>query len=150
MSKTVASVGTTAVRPGTGLARLLRENPALRIGRDDHDINVTADHGERLTPDEVADALRAHAPWPADAAIESVRLGGGTASPLGTEQLRCPTGHVRASCTLTGDCEISLEGTPDNFPHDEPAEACEIGFDRFSVDVPSQRIGSFADAVCRR
>ncbi|CCK26388.1 putative coproporphyrinogen III oxidase [Streptomyces davaonensis JCM 4913] len=203
MSKAVASAGTTAVRPGTGLARLLQENPALRIGQDDYNINVTANYGDRLDPSEVADALRAHpgagrpahlyfhvplcayichfcnyvkrkvpggaegerasrvwtdllleesgrrlahAPWLADARIESVYLGGGTASLLGTEQLGRLVAHMRDNYALTDDCEISLEGNPDNFQHDELAEACAIGFNRFSVGVQSlqSEVNAFA------
>ncbi|MFI9770556.1 coproporphyrinogen-III oxidase family protein [Streptomyces sp. NPDC052415] len=203
MSKTVASAGTTAVRPGTGLARLLQENPALRIGQDDYNINVTANYGDRLGPDEVAGALRAHpsagrpahlyfhvplcayichfcnyvkrkmpggaegerasqlwtdllieestrrlahAPWLSGARIESVYLGGGTASLLGTEQLARLAGHMRDNYALTDDCEISLEGNPDNFLHDELAEACAIGFNRFSVGVQSlqSEVNAFA------
>ncbi|MCL7430088.1 coproporphyrinogen-III oxidase family protein [Streptomyces sp. YS415] len=203
MSKTVASAGTTAVRPGTGLARLLQENPALRIGQDDYNINVTANYGDRLDPDEVAGALRAHpgagrpahlyfhvplcayichfcnyvkrkmpggaegerasqlwtdllieestrrlahAPWLSGARIESVYLGGGTASLLGTEQLARLAGHMRDNYALTDDCEISLEGNPDNFLHDELAEACAIGFNRFSVGVQSlqSEVNAFA------
>ncbi|MGW0911397.1 coproporphyrinogen-III oxidase family protein [Streptomyces sp. NPDC002784] len=200
---TTASAGTTAVRPGTGLARLLQENPALRIGQDDYNINVTANYGDRLDPDEVADALRAHpgagrpahlyfhvplcayichfcnyvkrkmpggaegehasrlwtdllleeserrlahAPWLSGARIESVYLGGGTASLLGTEQLARLVEHMRANYALTDDCEISLEGNPDNFLHDELAEACAIGFNRFSVGVQSlqSEVNAFA------
>ncbi|WP_406334254.1 coproporphyrinogen-III oxidase family protein [Streptomyces sp. NBC_00203] len=219
MSKTAASAGTTALRPGTGtalrpgtenaprpgtgLARLLSENPALRIGQDDYNINVTANYGEQLSTSQVADALRghpgadrpahlyfhvplcayichfcnyvkrkvadgpegkaapriwtdllldesgrrlAHSPWLARSSIESVYLGGGTASLLGTEQLRRLTDHIRARYTLADDCEISLEGNPDNFQHDELAEACAIGFNRFSVGVQSlqSEVNAFA------
>ncbi|MFE0676404.1 coproporphyrinogen-III oxidase family protein [Streptomyces sp. NPDC058867] len=203
MSKTVASAGTTAVRPGTGLARLLHENPALRIGQDDYNINVTANYGDRLDAEEVAEALRthpgagrpahlyfhvplcayvchfcnyvkrkipggeegerasrvwtdllieeserrlAHAPWLSGARIESVYLGGGTASLLGTEQLARLVRHMRAHYTLTKDCEISLEGNPDNFQRDELAEAAALGFNRFSVGVQSlqSEVNAFA------
>ncbi|GLW49631.1 hypothetical protein Stsp02_52920 [Streptomyces sp. NBRC 14336] len=203
MSKTVASAGTTAVRPGTGLARLLQENPALRIGQDDYNINVTANYGDRLDASQVADALRAHpgagrpahlyfhvplcayichfcnyvkrkapggaegertarmwtdllleesarrlahAPWLAEARIESVYLGGGTASLLGTEQLARLVRHMRDNYALTDDCEISLEGNPDNFQHDELAEARALGFNRFSVGVQSlqSEVNAFA------
>ncbi|MFF6994921.1 coproporphyrinogen-III oxidase family protein [Streptomyces sp. NPDC008313] len=203
MSKTAVSAGSTALRPGTGLARLLRENPALNIGQDEYNINVTANYGETLSPSEVAYALRhhpgagrpahlyfhvplckyvchfcnyvkrkvpdgpegdaapriwtdllldestrslAHAPWLSGAVIESVYLGGGTASLLGTEQLARLLDHVRAHYTLSDDCEISLEGNPDNFQQDELAEAGAIGFNRFSVGVQSlqSEVNAFA------
>ncbi|WNM31310.1 radical SAM protein [Streptomyces sp. Li-HN-5-11] len=200
MSKTGT---TTAVRPGTGLARLLRENPALRIDQDDYNINVTANYGEQLSGPAVADALRdhqgagrpahlyfhvplcayichfcnyvkrkvpdgaegeraprvwtgllleesgrrlAHSPWLAGARVESVYLGGGTASLLGTEQLARLVAHMRERYTLTDDCEISLEGNPDNFQQDELAEAHALGFNRFSVGVQSlqSEVNAFA------
>ncbi|MEU6275185.1 radical SAM protein [Streptomyces populi] len=211
MSKTAVSAGPTAPhprtgtapRPGTGLARLLRENPALRIGQDEYNINVTANYGEELSAARVADALRghpgagrpahlyfhvplcayichfcnyvkrkvaggpegeaapriwtdllidesgrrlAHSPWLQDARIESVYLGGGTASLLGTEQLSRLLQHIRTRYTLADDCEISLEGNPDNFQHDELAEARAIGFNRFSVGVQSlqSEVNAFA------
>lgn len=202
MEKT-ASASTTTLRPGTGLARLLQENPALRIGQDDYNINVTANFGEQLTDQHVADALRlhpgagrpahlyfhvplcayichfcnyvkrkvpdgpegdraprvwtdllldesdrqlAHSPWLSAARIESVYFGGGTASLLGTEQLTRLVRHIRTRYTLSDDCEISLEGNPDNFQHDELAEACAIGFNRFSVGVQSlqSEVNAFA------
>lgn len=54
--------------------------------------------------------------------------------------------HIRARYTLADDCEISLEGNPDNFQHDELAEACAIGFNRFSVGVQSlqSEVNAFA------
>ncbi|MEU3292839.1 radical SAM protein [Streptomyces longwoodensis] len=200
---TTAVRRTPAARPGTGLARLLRENPALRIDQDDYNINVTANYGERLSEDEVAEALRthpgadrpahlyfhvplcayvchfcnyvkrkvpdgaegaraprvwtdllldesarrlAHAPWLRRASIESVYLGGGTASLLGTEQLARLVAHLREHYRIGDDCEISLEGNPDNFLGDELAEACALGFNRFSVGVQSlqSEVNAFA------
>jgi coproporphyrinogen III oxidase-like Fe-S oxidoreductase len=197
------SEGTTALRPGTGLERLLLENPALRIDQDEYNINVTANYGEQLSSAEVARAIQehpgaglpahlyfhvplcayichfcnyvkrkmpqgadgeraiqswtdmlldesrrrlAHAPWLADARIESIYLGGGTASLLGTGHLGRLLDHVREHYTLSDDCEISLEGNPDNFQRDELAEACAIGFNRFSVGVQSlqSEVNSFA------
>ncbi|MCX5588357.1 coproporphyrinogen-III oxidase family protein [Streptomyces erythrochromogenes] len=87
-----------------------------------------------------------HAPWIAEAKIESVYLGGGTASLLGTGHLSRLLDHVRGHYSLSEGCEITLEGNPDNFQRNELAEACAIGFNRFSVGVQSlqSEVNSFA------
>ena len=76
-----------------------------------------------------------HAPWLEQARIESVYFGGGTASLLREDHLRRLMDHIRRRYSLSGDCEITLEGNPDNFQGDELATARGLGFNRFSVGV---------------
>jgi coproporphyrinogen III oxidase-like Fe-S oxidoreductase len=87
-------------------------------------------------------AYLAKAPWVASARIESAYLGGGTASLLRPHQLELILNHVGSSYALSDDCEITLEGNPDNFTAQYVAAARTAGFNRFSVGVQS-----FSDEV---
>ena len=53
-------------------------------------------------------------PWMKKTKIESLYFGGGTAALLTIEQLGRLLAHVRKNYQLDPDCEISLEGKPDN------------------------------------
>ena len=75
--------------------------------------------------------------WLSNARIESFYMGGGTSSLLETRQLARILKHVRAGYSLTDDCEMSLEGNPDNFLYEEIPRAVELGFNRFSIGVQS-------------
>jgi oxygen-independent coproporphyrinogen-3 oxidase len=77
-------------------------------------------------------------PWLSKARIESFYIGGGTAAILERENLRQILDHVRANYAVSSDCELSLEGNPDNFcDKDKLQAAIELGFNRFSVGVQS-------------
>jgi len=76
-------------------------------------------------------------PWYSDARIESVYFGGGTASVIGIANLERLLRHVRKNYALTPACEITLEGNPDDFQHDQVQLAAGIGVNRFSVGVQS-------------
>jgi oxygen-independent coproporphyrinogen-3 oxidase len=76
-------------------------------------------------------------PWMPAADVQSLYLGGGTASLLRTRHLRQILEHVRAAYALNPDAEISLEGNPDNFLETEAADAVALGFNRFSLGVQS-------------
>ena len=45
--------------------------------------------------------------------------------------------HVRKNYQLDPDCEISLEGNPDNFIDGKIQKAINLGFNRFSVGIQS-------------
>lgn len=77
------------------------------------------------------------APWVTKAKIESIYLGGGTASLMKPHQLAKIVAHIREHYTIANDCEISLEGNPDNYQGDEIEQALEMGFNRFSMGVQS-------------
>lgn len=176
------------------LGKLLEKHPELQIERNDYNINVTANYGDRLKPEEVFKQyiqhdgagkpahLYFHVPlcsyichfcnyvkkllpeneekqdvldhwtnllieesnrylqnvsWLGKAKIESFYIGGGTASLLRQPQLKKILDHVRAHYDLTENCELSLEGNPDNYQNNELEEAIELGFNRFSVGVQS-------------
>jgi coproporphyrinogen III oxidase-like Fe-S oxidoreductase len=76
-------------------------------------------------------------PWYSLAHIESLYFGGGTASLIGTRNLARLMAHVRERYTLASDCEITLEGNPDNFQGNEAEEALTHGVNRFSIGVQS-------------
>jgi len=76
-------------------------------------------------------------PWLPQARIESLYIGGGTAALLSESQLARLLDHVRANYTVTPDCELTLEGNPDNFCGDLIPATQAIGFNRFSVGVQS-------------
>lgn len=77
------------------------------------------------------------APWLHEARIESVYFGGGTAALLRERHLAKLMRHIRQDYSLSRDCEISLEGNPDNFRTDEVEKAAGLGFNRFSIGVQS-------------
>lgn len=77
-------------------------------------------------------------PWLTRAIIESLFLGGGTAAILKETHLKKLIDHVRTNYLLSEDCELTLEGNPDNFADMRFVEAtCRIGFNRFSLGVQS-------------
>lgn len=76
-------------------------------------------------------------PWLREAKIESFFIGGGTASLLKKPQLSRLLEHVRQNYELTEDCELTLEGNPDNYQNGELEDAIELGFNRFSLGVQS-------------
>lgn len=84
-------------------------------------------------------------PWTRRARIESLYLGGGTAALFKQRQLEKIIRHIRASYSLTSECEISLEGNPDNFTESSLSEALALGFNRFSLGVQSlqDRVNQF-------
>lgn len=181
-------------RAELNLGKLLEKHPELQIERDNYNINVTANYGDRLKPEEVFEHyinhdgagkpshLYFHVPlcsyichfcnyvkkllpeneekpkildqwanllieesnrylekvsWLGKARIESFYIGGGTASLFRKHHLQKIMDHVRANYQLTDDCELSLEGNPDNFQNHELEDAMELGFNRFSVGVQS-------------
>jgi coproporphyrinogen III oxidase-like Fe-S oxidoreductase len=75
--------------------------------------------------------------WLSAARIESLFLGGGTAALLRPHQLERILDHVRARYQLSGDCELTLEGNPDNYTADYVEAVLALGFNRFSVGVQS-------------
>lgn len=176
------------------LGNLLEKHPQLQIEKNEYNINVTANYGEKLSKDAVLNAYKSHngigkpahlyfhvplcsyichfcnyvkqllpenenkeatlnqwtdllieesqryvetVPWVTKAKIESFYIGGGTASSLSTSHLEKLMKHVHDKYTLSDDCEISLEGNPDNYQNNELQEAIELGFNRFSIGVQS-------------
>ncbi|ESZ22845.1 radical SAM protein [Mesorhizobium sp. L2C084A000] len=83
--------------------------------------------------------------WLGRADIQSLYLGGGTASLLRVWHLERVLTHVREHYALAPNAEITLEGNPDNFLEAEAADAARIGFNRFSLGVQSlnDRVTSF-------
>ena len=76
--------------------------------------------------------------WLPKANIESFYIGGGTAALMGVKQLGEIIDHVRSRYSLSSDCEVSIEGNPDNFCDREKVEGLiKMGFNRFSVGVQS-------------
>ncbi|OYD06344.1 coproporphyrinogen-III oxidase family protein [Paludifilum halophilum] len=176
------------------LGKLLEQHPELQIDRDDYNINVTANYGDKLAAGELfrryinhdgagkpahlyfhvplcsyichfcnyvkklipngdnTDAVLdqwtdllieesnrylKHVSWLPQARIESFYIGGGTASLLQSRHLARILDHIREHYRLTDDCELSLEGNPDNYQEDELEQAVELGFNRFSMGVQS-------------
>jgi oxygen-independent coproporphyrinogen-3 oxidase len=77
--------------------------------------------------------------WLLNARVESVYFGGGTAALL----LNVPEAahrlfaHVHDNYRLSEDCEITMEGNPDNFGEANVRLAMELGANRFSMGVQS-------------
>ncbi|MBA3033947.1 MAG: radical SAM protein [Gammaproteobacteria bacterium] len=82
-------------------------------------------------------AYLSRANWLHEAKIESIYFGGGTAALMQERHLAQFMRHIRQNYSLAEDCEISLEGNPDNFQNDEPEKAVKLGFNRFSIGVQS-------------
>lgn len=176
------------------LGALLDRHPELQIERDDYNINVTANYGERLEPDALFERYKRHpgrgkpahlyyhfplceyichfcnyvkqlasptsrdaqldrwtdalikestlyaqqVPWITGALIESFYIGGGTAAVLTPAHLLRILDHVRSTFHVTPECELNIEGNPDNFCDIDKVRALsDIGFNRFSVGVQS-------------
>jgi oxygen-independent coproporphyrinogen-3 oxidase len=176
------------------LGVLLARHPELQIEQDVYNINVTANYGEPLTPEQVFARYAAHrgaglpahlylhvplcsyichfcnyvkkllpangreeetldewvsllitesrtylehVPWLREARIESFFIGGGTAALMRPRHLERIMAHVYANYDLTADCELTLEGNPDNFQRDYLRAVQKLGFNRFSVGVQS-------------
>lgn len=83
-------------------------------------------------------------PWLSKARIESFYIGGGTAALLRERQLGRLLDHVTRNYDFSSDCELTLEGNPDNFSREQIRAAQKLGFNRFSVGVQS-----FQDEVNR-
>jgi oxygen-independent coproporphyrinogen-3 oxidase len=87
--------------------------------------------------------------WLGQARVESVYLGGGTAALL----LNVPEAanrlfsHIRDNYPLSADCEITMEGNPDNFGADNVRLAMDLGANRFSMGVQSlqDEVNEFAN-----
>ena len=79
------------------------------------------------------------APWLCEARVESFYVGGGTAALLRARHLARLMGHVRDAYSLSPDCELTLEGNPDNFSNEAVRTALKLGFNRFSVGVQSMQ-----------
>ena len=77
------------------------------------------------------------ASWLHGAKIESVYFGGGTAALMQEHHLAKFMQHIRQNYSLSENCEITLEGNPDNFQNDELEKAVKLGFNRFSIGVQS-------------
>ena len=75
------------------------------------------------------------ASWLPEARVESVYFGGGTAALLREHHLIKLLNHIKDNYHLTDDCEITLEGNPDNFMGDEASRASSLGINRFSVGI---------------
>lgn len=87
--------------------------------------------------------------WLRQARVESVYLGGGTAALL----LNVPEAanrlftHIQDNYLLSEECEITMEGNPDNFGADNVRLAMDLGANRFSMGVQSLQdtVNSFAN-----
>ncbi|MEY9472259.1 coproporphyrinogen III oxidase-like Fe-S oxidoreductase [Bradyrhizobium yuanmingense] len=103
------------------------------------------DHWTGLLIEESQRYLRG-APWLSAARVESLFLGGGTASLLRPRHLARIMRHVQDNYSVIPGCEATLEGNPDNFLADEVSDAIEIGFNRFSVGLQSldSKVNAFA------
>jgi oxygen-independent coproporphyrinogen-3 oxidase len=180
--------------PDLRFDELLSRHPELQIARDDYNINVTANYGITLTPEEVFARHLKHdgsdqpthlyfhvplcsyichfcnyvkqllpgngnedqvldrwtgllieessrylktVPWIEEARIESFYIGGGTAALLREPDLFRLMAHVRRNYRLVSDCELTLEGNPENFTRQHVQAAMGVGFNRFSVGVQS-------------
>lgn len=76
--------------------------------------------------------------WIRKAKIESFYLGGGTAALLlRGGHITKILEHVWSNYDIADNCEISLEGNPDNYQGDQVEYAQSLGFNRFSVGVQS-------------
>jgi len=93
-----------------------------------------------------AEAYLQNAEWLGSAPVESVYLGGGTATTLGIRNLEKLLSFVRRRFSLVPSCEITLEGNPDDFTDGFAASAQSIGFNRFSIGIQSldQNVNKFA------
>ena len=88
--------------------------------------------------------------WLPKARIESLYIGGGTGSVLldGDGCLEKLMRHLKSNYFLTDDCEISLEGNPDNFTKDNIKKAMACGINRFSVGI--QTLHDEINKFCNR
>jgi oxygen-independent coproporphyrinogen-3 oxidase len=111
-------------------------NYVKRLAPTGEKLTESLDRWTALLLDESRRQLAA-LPWLAQARVESVYFGGGTASLLRPHHLRQLLDHVRNSFDLADDAEISLEGNPDNFLASEILDALSLGFNRFSLGVQS-------------
>ena len=87
-------------------------------------------------------------PWMTDINITSFYIGGGTGAIFLSNEaaLRRLLDHVRDNYQITDDCELSLEGNPENFTDASIEFAQSLGFNRFSVGVQSlnDEVNSYA------
>lgn len=143
-----ATTHAMAKHPGAGLATHLYFHVPLcsyvchfcnyvkRLAPTGEKFDESLDQWTDLLLDESRRQLAA-LPWLSDARIESVYLGGGTASLLRPRHLARILDHVRSEFTVDSSAEFSLEGNPDNFLDGAVEDAVELGFNRFSVGVQS-------------
>lgn len=77
--------------------------------------------------------------WVSTARVESIYLGGGTFALLldVPEAIDLIIGHIRRRYRLADDCEITLEGNPENYTERNVRLALELGANRFSVGAQS-------------
>ncbi|MFD8735931.1 coproporphyrinogen-III oxidase family protein [Streptomyces sp. NPDC059618] len=120
-------------------------NYVKRLAPTGDKLDENLDRWTELLLDESRRQLAA-LPWLAEARVESVYFGGGTASLLRPAHLRRLMDHVKSSFDLLPGAEISLEGNPDNFLQDEVEQAAALGFNRFSIGVQSlqSEVNTFA------
>jgi len=66
-------------------------------------------------------------------------MGGGTAALLLNQEtaLRSLLAHARGAYEWSDECEVNIEGNPDNFGQPQVDLALELGFNRFSLGVQS-------------
>jgi oxygen-independent coproporphyrinogen-3 oxidase len=87
--------------------------------------------------------------WLGQTCVESVYFGGGTAAlilnvPEAAERL---FGHIRDNYRLSDECEITMEGNPDNFGTENIDLALRLGANRFSMGLQSlqDEVNGFAN-----
>ncbi|MER2473941.1 radical SAM protein [Photorhabdus laumondii] len=78
-------------------------------------------------------------PWVRQAQIKSFYIGGGTGAlllnnPVAITKLMT---YIRENYQLADDCEISLEGNPENYLPQHVELALSLGFNRFSIGIQS-------------
>lgn len=80
--------------------------------------------------------------WVRKANITSFYIGGGTGALLLNNEaaIRKLMGFIRENFALSADCELSLEGNPENFTDESVRLAQELGFNRFSIGVQSLQL----------
>lgn len=92
----------------------------------------------------------AKVPWLSKVTVESFYLGGGTAALLLNNQkaLTKLMKHVKQNYTFSHNCELTIEGNPDNFKEENIDFAIRLGFNRFSVGI--QTFQNEVNAYCNR
>jgi oxygen-independent coproporphyrinogen-3 oxidase len=67
--------------------------------------------------------------------VNAIYFGGGTPSDLSAKDIDTIMSAIRTSCSLTNDCEITMEGRVAGFSDDSIKACVENGINRFSIGV---------------
>jgi len=94
---------------------------------------LTGDVPEASYVGRLLEDLRADLEWVQEREIRSIFIGGGTPSVLSAAAIQQLMDGVRATVTLSSDCEVTMEANPGTFETEKFSAFVAAGINRLSI-----------------